>query len=226
MIRGLVFDFDGLIVDTESATLRVWQELYEEHGCELPLDEWETRIGLGAGAEQWDPCAHLERMLGQTLDREVLQARRRGRRDALIAAERARPGVERYLADARQLALQVGIASSSPFDWIAHHLERLGLQAFFDCIRCGDHVQQAKPAPDVYVAALESLRLRPGEAIAFEDSPNGVRAAKAAGLFCVAVPNPATARLLFDDADMRLVSLAELPLALLLERVGGREQPK
>ena len=104
------------------------------------------------------------------------------------------------------------VASSSSLGWVEGHLVRLGLREHFTGIRCRDHVKRTKPDPDVYLAALEHLGLRPSEAIAIEDSPHGVSAAKAAGLVCVAVPNEVTRPLDFSHADLVIESFEALTL--------------
>jgi HAD superfamily hydrolase (TIGR01509 family) len=217
-IKALVFDFDGLILDTESATFRAWQDTYAEHGCELPVDEWLKGIGHGEATRRWDPCEHLELLLGRAIDRDALQDRRRARRDALMAEEVVRPGVEAYLAEAHRLGLRLAVASSSPHEWVDPHLERLGLRHHFAAIKAYGDAPRAKPEPDLYLAACDDLRVAPAEAIAFEDSPIGLTAAKHAGLFAVAVPNAVTGQLPFDHADLRLASLEELPLADVIAR--------
>ena len=131
-----------------------------------------------------------------------------------------RPGVRDYLDAARRLGLGLAVASSSSRRWVAGHLERLGLADRFDVLRCAEDVTRVKPHPDLYVAALKALGAAPVAAIALEDSPNGVLAAKRAGLFCVAVPNPLTAKLDLTAADILLASLDELPLPALLRRTG------
>jgi len=208
-VRGLLFDFDGLLIDTETPGRRSWEEIYREHGYELPLDQWATKIGtIGT---PFDPAVHLG---------EALRARRRARHHELIALEDLRPGVDDYLANAKERGLRTAIVSSSDDWWIETRLEHLGHGHDWDVIVAanGDR-QRAKPRPDLYLEALDRLGLAPDEAIAFEDSPNGLRAAKAAGLYCVAVPNPVTATLAFDDADLVLESLADLPLDELLDRL-------
>ncbi len=216
-IRGLLFDFDGLLVDTETPSRLVWEELYREHGHELPQDRWATLIGtIGA---PFDPLGHLEELVGRRLDERALTTRRRAREYELTDLEELRPGVEEYFAEAERLGLRTAVVSSSDDDWIARHLGRLGhLEGLDTIVAANGDTERAKPRPDLYLEALDRLELEPHEAIAFEDSPNGVTAAKAAGLICVAVPNPMTATLALDDADLVLESLGDVPLAELLER--------
>jgi HAD superfamily hydrolase (TIGR01509 family) len=221
-IRGLLFDFDGLLVDTESPSRLAFEELYREHGHELPRDRWATVIGtLGA---DFEPYTHLEELVGRPLDREVLDARRRAREDALCELEELRPGIEDYREQAERLGLSTAIVSSSSRRWIEKHLSRLGRTNGWDAIVTADgDPERAKPRPILYLEALDALKLEPHEGIAFEDSPNGVRAAKAAGLACVAVPNPATSTLALDEADLVLDSLKDVSLPELIARIDGRQ---
>jgi HAD superfamily hydrolase (TIGR01509 family) len=216
-IRGLLFDFDGLLVDTETPSRLVYEELYREHGHELPLEQWATLVGtIGA---PFDPVGHLEELLGRTLDREELADRRRARELGLTDLEALRPGVEDYFVEAERLGLKTAVVSSSDTWWIERHLVRLGrLEGLDAVVAANGDTARAKPRPDLYLDALARLDLTADEAIAFEDSPNGIRAAKAAGLACVAVPNPITVALGLDEADLVLESLADVPLTHLLER--------
>ena len=224
-IRGLLFDFDGLLVDTESASRAGWEWLYREHGHELPLDEWATVVGtIGA---PFDPMARLEELVGKPLERELLDKRRSAHEMTLVEAEELRPGIADYLAEAERLGLRKAIVSSSSRRWVDLNLGRLERLVGWDAIVTADHdTERAKPRPTLYLEALDLLGLDAREAVAFEDSPNGVRAAKAAGIFCVGVPNPITADLGLDQADLVVGSLAELPLDELLERAdeSGRDR--
>jgi beta-phosphoglucomutase-like phosphatase (HAD superfamily) len=217
-IRGLLFDFDGLLVDTETPARLAYEELYREHGHELPLDKWATLVGT-IGAD-FSPDDHLEELVGRPLDRLALRDRRRARELELCDLEDLRPGIEEYLTDAEQRGLAVAIVPSSETDWIGRHLRRLDRVNGWDAIIAANgDTARAKPQPDLYLEALDVLRLQPAEAIAFEDSLNGIRAAKAAGVFVVAVPNSITETFALDEADLLLPSLAELPLDELIARV-------
>lgn len=220
MIKALIFDFDGLILDTELSAYQSWQEIYQEHQCDLPLEQWARRIG--GAADLFDPCEYLESLLQRSVEREVLRDRRRRRHLELIALRDALPGVEEYLATGRRLGLKLAVASSSTKEWVTDHLSRLGLLDCFDALRCGDSVTHKKPHPELYSSALQDLGVAPEQAIAFEDSPNGVLAAQRASIFCVAVPNIITGQLLLDHANLRLSSLSELSLEDLLAEVEKR----
>lgn len=217
MIRAIVFDFDGLILDTEEPVYRSWLEVYEALGEDLPFDRWVQTVGSTTAG--FHPQHHLEERLGRSLPQEILE-RRIGRRTEMILAQEALPGVVRRLEEAKALGLKVGLASSSTSDWVSGHLARLRILDRFDCMRCRDQVASAKPAPDLYLAVLECLGVPASEAIAIEDSPNGVLAAKRAGLRCVAIPNSITAGLDLRQADLLLGSMAEVTLAELLTMLG------
>ena len=216
-IRGLLFDFDGLLIDTETPSRLAYEELYREHGHELPFDKWATLVGtIGA---PWDPDAHLEELVGRPLDRAAIAQRLRAREHELCDLEDLRPGIEDYLAEAERRGLATAIVSSSTREWIARHLQRLDREQTWDAIVAADgDTSRAKPQPNLYLETLEALGLRSHEAIAFEDSLNGIRAAQGAGIFCVAVPNPITETFALEEADLLLGSLEELPLGELLDR--------
>jgi len=211
MIRGIIFDFDGLIVDTEWPIYQSWVEVFDSFDTELPLDQWTAIIGTSS-YEHFDPIEMIERQVGQALDRPTLQHQRHSREMEMLSDQPILPGVEETLRAAKTLNLKLGIASSSDRKWVAGNLARLGLLDYFDIIHTSDDVERTKPDPTLYLLALQSLGLSPTEAIVLEDSPNGISAAKDAGIFTVAVPNQLTAHLNLESADMVLESLAELSL--------------
>lgn len=217
MIRALLFDFDGLLVDTESPSYEAWADVYRQYGHELTIERWSAAIGTLDG---FDPFGDLEGLLGRSLDRGSVNARRREVEFAASDLEELRDGVADYLEEAKRLGLARAIVSSSGQKWIRRHLERLDLLEGWSCIVAADgDAARAKPRPTLYLEALERLDVTAAEAIAFEDSPNGITAAKAAGLYCIAVPNPITAALDVTHADLVLGSLEEVPLAQLLRRI-------
>jgi HAD superfamily hydrolase (TIGR01509 family) len=218
VVRALVFDFDGLILDTEVPVFTAWAETYEQHGQRLSAEFWTSIIGYGM--DHFDPLADLERRLGRPIDREAVQVARRQRQMELTLALEILPGVREWRQEAAERGVRLGVASSSNRTWVSGHLERLGLDGW-DCVRCGDDVERTKPAPDLYLAALDCLGVAPDEAIAVEDSAVGVEAAKAAGLFCVAVPSSLTAGHDFSRADLVLRTLAEAPFSEVAQLVGG-----
>jgi HAD superfamily hydrolase (TIGR01509 family) len=218
VIRALVFDFDGLILDTEIPVYRAWSEVYERHGETLDLAHWISTVG--SSSDHFDPEAELERRLGRAIDREALHVARRARAHELILELDVLPGVREWRRDAAARGVRLAVASNSSRAWVAGHLARLGLDGW-TCVRTRDDVASPKPAPDVYLAAAECLGVSPAEAIAVEDSRSGVEAARAAGLYCVAVPSSLTLGHDFAPADLVLGSLAERPFAEVAELAGG-----
>jgi HAD superfamily hydrolase (TIGR01509 family) len=216
VISTVIFDFDGLILDTEVPVYQSWSRVYADHGAELDLGTWQAIIGT----DGFDPAVALEEMLGRRLDWGAIDDGRRRHRDELQSLESVRPGVLDWLASAENQGLNVGIASSSPRDWVTGHLRRLSLEERFGCIYCRDDVGVgvAKPDPAAYLAGLAWFGVLASEAIAVEDSPHGVTAAKRAGMWCVAVPNSLTSGLDFSGADLLLPSLAASSLAAVIGR--------
>ena len=217
-IKALLFDFDGLILDTETSEFLVWQKIYREYGQEMLPETWGQVVG-GYGISNFDGAVHLAELVGDGLDARELHARYRSEADALILQQPVLPGVVAYLDDARQTGLRLAVASSSPHSWVDTHLVRLGLADRFEAIICGDDVPpgRTKPHPDLFLKALEVLHVKACEAIVFEVSPNGVKAARVAGIFVVSVPNPITALLKADGANLTLDSLGKMSLQDLIK---------
>ncbi|HEV3461361.1 MAG TPA: HAD family hydrolase [Candidatus Dormibacteraeota bacterium] len=218
-IKALIFDFDGLIVDTEVPIFRAWQRIYREHGQELPLERWLTIIGTASGP--FDPVIDLAKKTGTKLDEAELKALEVLYYQEATALQQLLPGVVDYLVAARQLGLKTAVASSSTRKWVMDHLNRFGIGGHFDAIVTREDVKRTKPDPDLYLTTLERLGARPDEAIAFEDSSNGIHAAKAAGLYCVVVPNLLTVDLDLTEADLRLLTLETLPLREVIKEASG-----
>ena len=219
MLRALIFDFDGLIIDTESSVFECVGRAFADHGAELTLDVWMKIVG--GNAEGFDVYGHLEQLIGRPVDRDAIRQRVRAEANEIVATLPVRDGVEDYIHAARERGLLLGIASSSGRESVEPRLERLGLLAHFDTVKTSDDVAATKPEPELYLAVLDALGVAARDAIALEDSPNGVTAAKAAGLFCVAVPNDVTRAMPLDHADLLVGSLADLPLEELAATFDG-----
>jgi len=220
MRNALIFDFDGLILETEGPIYQSWQEVYRSFGQELALELWLTQVGTYHSG--FDPNRHLEQLLGGPVDWDAVEEKRCAREQALIAQQPVMPGVVAYLEDTRRLGLKVGLASSSTHAWVDGSLSRLGLLDYFASIRCKEDVPMAKPDPALFLAVLRDLDLQPEQAIVLEDSYNGLLAAQRAGIFAVAVPTDLTRHMDLSIADLRLESLAATPLEDLLRAANSR----
>lgn len=209
-IDALIFDFDGLLIDSETPLFEIWQEIYREHGCELHLDDWQHALGTFGG---FDPYADIATRTGTTLERATLQPIIRARHIARCTPLPLLPGVAELLADAHAAGLKTAVASSSAIDWVGPFLDQHGLTARLHAICTRDDVTRVKPAPDLFLLAAERMHVAPARCVVFEDSPNGLRAARAAGMWAVAVPNPLTRTLPLPDPHLVLDSLALSRLA-------------
>ncbi len=217
-IEALILDFDGLILDTEKPAYEVWKEIYQEHGVDLPLSQWAICVGRGM---VFDPHEHLEKLLGRPLDRESVRRRRQKEVRRRVDAEGLLPGVEGVFNQAEELGLKIGIASSSPRAWVEGHLRDRALLPRIDVLKTSEDVAHTKPDPELFLAALSGLGVSASQAIAFEDSPNGVHAANWAGVFCIVVPNSITSQLSFDGArvDLQLQSLEDANLKEIIHKI-------
>ena len=218
MIRALIFDFDGLILDTETPDFAAWAEVYREYGKTLEQSRWLNGLGTHGG---FDAAAELAAQLGGSVSVAALHAQFAPRYRERCARAELQPGVREMLAAAQAAHLPTAVASSSNSDWVEGWLAHHGIRAMFACVRTRDDVQRVKPAPDLFLSAAACLAMPPAECLVFEDSPNGMRAAAAAGMRCVAVPIAINQAVELPPVALKLRSLAELTLAEVLERVGG-----
>ncbi len=214
MIRALVFDFDGLILDTETPLIDAYGEVHAAH--QVPFDRTVFLRSVGHADYSFDPWHGFS----PHADRAALELQRRASKDALLLRQPILPGIVELLDAARVAGLRVGLASNSQHDWVDPHLKRIGLFQHFDFVACREDAPSPKPEPDLYKLVLNRFGLRGHEAIAFEDSHTGSLAAKRANLWAVAVPNESTAHHDFAHVDLKVASLAEVTLASLMERFG------
>ncbi len=218
-LAALVFDFDGLILDTEWSEFVTVQAEFQAHGVGLELDEWRHRVGR---VDNLHWTVWLEEAAVGPVDVAAVRARRIEAHHALIRQEEVLPGVVDLLDAADEAGVPTGVASSSPTSWVEPHLERIGLLDRFAVVRCRDHVALGKPAPDLYLAVADALGVDPTRSVALEDSHHGSTAARAAGFACVVAPNAVTRVPEFPDADLVVDSLADVDLAALDALVVGR----
>jgi len=219
-VRALVFDFDGVVADTETPEYEAWRDTWLEYGHTLELEEWVQSIGTNDAAA-WHPLRALAERAGDGFDPDEATRRRRARHHpAIFAIDRPLPGVLELLVEAREAGLRTAIASSSDDTWVPPMLAQIGLVDHFEHLSLFDGSCPAKPAPDLYLRACAALDVAPAEAIAIEDSPNGIAAAKAAGLWCVAVPHALTRTLDLSAADLVVDTLEGVTLEHLRQRLG------
>jgi len=208
-IKAVIFDFDGVLLDTEATMLAAWQHEYRQHGLELETESFWPGHGGDVTEERY---ARLAAAVGPAFDRDASHARRIAYRDELNSRLELCPGIASWLDSAAGSGYRLAIASSSGRSWVLPLLATTGRIADFEVIACGNEVAAPKPAPDVYLLALTRLGISPGQAIAIEDSAHGVIAAKAAGMRCVAIPSRAMDLGSFAAADLVLGSATEASL--------------
>jgi HAD superfamily hydrolase (TIGR01509 family) len=226
VIAALLFDFDGVIVDTEVPTFQAWRETYAEHGVELALEDWLPAVGSGSStAGAFDAVAHLERLTGRTVDREAVIARRSRRKAELYARAPLLPGVRERLAEAWERGLQTAIVTRNRHDRVRAQCEVVGLDHEWQAVVCANE-EPTRDKAELYRHAVGVLGVGAGQALAFEDSPAGVRAAKQAGVICAAVPNEVTRAATFDDADLVLTSFADYTLEEILRLASSCGRPR
>ena len=214
-IKAIIFDFDGLILDTETPDYLAWQSVYKKYGVDFPLDHYLSFVGkdfLNVGPIDY-LIAHAKTPLTHQYIKDAFDKLVKSlyERQSLCA------GVIDYLNAAKELDLSIGLASSSESNWVLPHLEKYNILDYFDVISTVDNVDLPKPDPALYNRTISLLNIKPSEAIAFEDSYNGLKAAKEAGLNVVAVPNEVTRHLDLSQANMCLPSLADISLQELID---------
>jgi HAD superfamily hydrolase (TIGR01509 family) len=208
---ALILDFDGVIMDTETAVVAAWRDECADLG--VPFDEVAFLASLGVPSTGPDRIAAI---LGADADAVAVTARIRDRLRVSTAALPVLPGVRELLAEAAAAGVPVAVASGATRVWVAGHLARVGLLDAFAAVVCRDDVAHPKPAPDLYLAALDRLGAAAAWSAAVEDSAPGLAAARAAGVRCVAVPGPTTTGHDLAAADLFLPTLAGARLADLL----------
>jgi HAD superfamily hydrolase (TIGR01509 family) len=226
MFRALLFDFDGLILDTESIRFASWQHVFDRHGCELTPDVWHDC--LGRPTHLFDPRELLKELASSDVDVPTARAMKRSREIELIEKTPLQRGVTELIQSAAEEKIELAVVSSSTRNWVCGNLERLDLTKYFSCIICAEDVQSHKPDPAPYRAALNKLEVAASDAVALEDSPHGIFAAIAAGVFCVAASNPITCKLDLSKANLRVSSLAEVSVQMLrdcLKHVASKNNP-
>jgi len=208
LIKAMIFDFDGTIIDTETAWFVAFREAYGQRGVELTLEQYSQCIGTNL--KTFNPYEYLITERKMPMDRDLFREEVQARHADLMKKERIRPGILDFLSEAKAAGLRIGLASSSSRAWVDKYLLQLDIRNYFECIRTADDVKNVKPDPELYLQALSCLGVKGEEAVAIEDSPNGAKAAAAAGMHCVVVPNSITRHLAFDPGHYSADSLTSL----------------
>lgn len=221
MIEAFVFDFDGLIIDTEWCEYTSIAEQFARFGLTYEVGHFQQFVGT-AWPTGW--VDEIESQSVEPIDREALVAQRRARRDELLAEYDVMPGVYALLDVARANGFGLAVASSSSREWVEGHLARLGLRSRFDAVLTRNDVAEAKPAPDLFIAAAAALGVAARASVAFEDSHNGSRAAKAATMTCVVAPNRITEVQDFSHVDLVVPNLMHVELEGLRQLVAANRR--
>jgi HAD superfamily hydrolase (TIGR01509 family) len=217
VIKALIFDFDGLILDTETPAFVTWQKVYKDYGQELSLETWQHALGR-RGGEGFKPLEHLATLIRE-FDKEAVADKRWQHKMDLCEKESVRPGVLETIATAKQLGLTCVVASSSGREWVEGWLNKHDLIKHFAFTKTGDDVENVKPAPDLFLNVATKLAVQPNECLVFEDSPNGTRAALSAGMPCVVVTNSVTEGLEFPEHTLKLKQMDEMRLENILQHI-------
>lgn len=217
MIQAVIFDFDGLMVDTETPAYHAFRKIYEEYGTQLPLEIYAQCVGTSF--EVFNPYTYLSECLSEPVDPNIVKVKVDVYYKQLLQGVAMRTGVEDYLIAAKRLGLKVGLASSSYYNWIEPYFTKFNLEHYFDAICTADVVKNVKPDSELYLLALEKLEVSADQAISFEDSLNGFIAAKGAGLHTVIVPNEMTRTFPFKDYDLMISSMTDIKLEDLVDQL-------
>jgi putative hydrolase of the HAD superfamily len=209
-IKGIIFDFDGLILDTETAEVHIWEKVFQQFGLVLPMDRYLQYVGHATDNQFVQSFMHDMGLTDEQIESAL------GEYEHLFSSSdyfnTPREGIREFILSGKDSGLNLGIASNSYSNWVIGHLRNLKLEQFFDPICTREAVSNSKPDPEIYNLVLKNWKFAPQEVLAFEDSPNGILAAKNAGIVCVAVPNPLTANMDISNADLIFNSFTEMNL--------------
>jgi HAD superfamily hydrolase (TIGR01509 family) len=207
-LKGLIFDCDGLIIDTEMPCCKAWMELFSTYGFSFTIEDYQKIIGTGHNL--YDPSKHLSQLTNGLMDSHEILIQNRIRTRQLIEFQSMLPGVLDFIVAINHMGLPMAIASSSDREWIEGYLSKLNIRKYFSVVCTSNDVQNVKPDPELFLLAAKKLELDPSDLIVFEDSPNGIKAAKAAGITCIAIPNEVTKNMDLSLATRIVHSFAEI----------------
>jgi len=205
---AILFDFDGVLVDTEWSIYEAWRRTFLEHGHDLPLALY-TRC-IGSDFDTWSPKLHLEELTGRCFDWHQLDAERQREIEGALSGQGLMAGAEGLLASLADRGVARAVVSSSSHSWVDGWLARLDLARHVPLTVCRGDAPRIKPAPDLFLEAARQLAVDPAACLVIEDSANGLKAATAAGMTTWVVPNEVTRGLDFSQAERVLESLDEV----------------
>ncbi|PFH88684.1 HAD family hydrolase [Bacillus sp. AFS088145] len=218
MIKAVIFDFDGLIVDTESVWFEAYNEVLQRYEVELTLQKFSEVVGT-SDEILFD---FINSNLKEPIEKELIEQMAKELVDEKLLEPALRESVEDYLISAKNAGLQIALASSSSREWVESFLKKLNIYEYFSVIKTKNDVKKVKPDPELYLKAIEEIGVQASEAVAFEDSLNGLIAATKAGLHCVIVPNQVTSHLEFENHSLRLSSMAEKTLEDVIKHITNK----
>jgi HAD superfamily hydrolase (TIGR01509 family) len=214
----VLFDFDGILVDTEWAIYLAWKKCFSLEDRDLPLSMY-TRC-IGSDFETWSPKSYLEELTGKDFDWQAMDQERQQEIVHELSDEGLMAGVVECLDVLRGQGIAAGVVSSSSHHWVDGWLEQLGIRSAFSHVTCRGDAPRIKPAPDLWLEAARRFGVAPQQCLAIEDSHNGMISAQAAGMDVWVVPNRVTSCLDFTGAQGQFSSLHEVAGAL-KGRMGG-----
>jgi beta-phosphoglucomutase family hydrolase len=213
--KTILWDMDGVIVDSGSLHFAAWQETFARRGVELSKQDFDRLFGSRNDFI-------IRSVMGQELPENDVQAMVQEKEESFRQKASGNikpfPGVVRLLNAIKKGNFKLGLVSSAPKENIDLVLRKLNLEGLFDCIVCGQEVPDSKPSPEIYLLAAQKLGATPGDCLVIEDSPLGVKAAKSAGMKCLAVTNTHPQQEL-KEADKVVDSLDKVDLITLLTKV-------
>ena len=188
MIQAVLFDMDGTVFDTEAIYRRCWRRAAKEVGFDVDMELFFQRI---CGLNMTDMTAYVYRVYGEDTPFEEIRARRRVYLDEELKKVGLpfKSGAPQIFYDLKQRGIKLAIATSSGRKLVDRYLQMSGLEGIFDVIMTGELVEHGKPHPEIFLTAAEKLGVPADACVVVEDSPNGVRAGHAAGMYTVMVPD-------------------------------------